>query len=120
MIELIPDVPENVLAVTAKGEVTEEDYDAVITPALEEKLKDHDKIRFLYHLSPEFTGFKGGAAWDDTKIGVKYFNAFEKIAMVADKKWVRRSVKTFGFLFPGEVKTFKGKELDEALAWVAD
>lgn len=74
---------------------------------------------FLYQLGSDFTGFEGGTMWDDTKVGVKYFNSFEKIVVVADKKWVRRSVKAFGFLIPGEVKFFGSEELDDALAWVA-
>ena len=118
MIEIL-DAPENVLAMSAKGKITDDDYESVIIPAIEGMLQEHEKIRALYFMGPEFEGMKGGAMWDDTKVGMKHFRHFEKIAVVADKKWVRRSIKAFGFLFPGDVKLFRAAELDEAMAWVA-
>ena len=48
MIEIIQGLPDNVVAVTASGKVTGEDYDSVLIPVIEEKLKKHDKIRVLY------------------------------------------------------------------------
>ena len=39
MIELIPDLPENVLGFSAKGEVTVEDYETVLIPAVEARIK---------------------------------------------------------------------------------
>ena len=35
MIEKIPDLPDSVLGFTAKGTVTEDDYESVIIPAVE-------------------------------------------------------------------------------------
>ena len=39
MLKLIEDLPVNVLGVTAEGKITGEDYEKVLIPALEEKLK---------------------------------------------------------------------------------
>ena len=120
MIELIPNVPDNVLAFTAKGEVTKEDYKEVVFPALAEIVKDHDKIRVLVHLGPEYTGISGGGLWQDDKAARKYYHRYEKIAAVGDQNWLHRSLKVFGWMMPGEKKAFAAAELDDALAWVAD
>ena len=47
------DLPEHVIGFTAKGKVTGEDYASVLIPAIEEKLKKHSKINFLYHMGKD-------------------------------------------------------------------
>ena len=72
MIEIIPDMPDEVVAVSAKGTVTGEDYDNVLVPAIEERLKRHHKIRMLYQLGPEFSSFTAVAMWDDARVGIRH------------------------------------------------
>ena len=73
----------------------------------------------LYQFGPGYEKFEGDALWDDAKMGMKHLTDFEKIAVVADDKWIRRSIKAFGWLMPGEVRLFEGGELEEAKAWIA-
>ena len=119
MIELEQPVNSNVIMITAKGKITDDDYKESIVPAVEAKLKEYDKIRFLYVLGEEYDGFEGEAMWDDTKVGLKHITDYEKIGLVTDEKWIRGSVKAFGFLMPGEVKLFHDNQLDEAKAWIS-
>jgi hypothetical protein len=49
---------------------------------------------------------------------MKHLTDFEKIAVVTDKKWIRRAMKAFGWLMPGEVKLYANNELDEAREWI--
>jgi len=62
MVESIPGLPENVLGFSAKGAVTARDYESVIVPAVEAPFARQKKVRFVYHLGPEFTGFELAAA----------------------------------------------------------
>jgi hypothetical protein len=120
MFELIPEVPDNVVAVKAVGEIDDDDYEDVLVPEIEERLRRHDKIRLLLVLGPEFDGFDADAMWEDAKLGLKTFNSYERIAIVTDATWVRRSVKSFGWLMPGDVKVFPLAEREPAQEWVAD
>ena len=120
MIEVIADVPGNVVAFSATGTVTAEDYENVIVPAVENALKENDKIRMVYHCGPEFSGFKAEAMWDDAKVGLKHLTHFERIAVVTDVDWIVRAVKVFGIMMPGEVQLFKNNELTQAKAWVSE
>ena len=118
MIELISDLQDNVVGFTAKGEVTADDYELVLIPTVETKLKEHNKIRLLYHLGPDFTGYSTGAMWDDTKVGLHHITAWEKIAVVSDVDWIRGATKFFGFAMPGHVKVFSNNQLsDPAMKW---
>jgi SpoIIAA-like len=119
MIEIIPDLPDNVVAAVAHGKVTGEDYETVLVPAIENRLKSHEKIGCFYQLAPDFSGFTAEAAWDDFKIGMRHLTAFERVAVVTDAGWLRDAVKLFGFLMPCPVKVFDNDQAAEARSWVA-
>ena len=119
MIELEQPANSNVIMITAKGKITDDDYEDSIVPAVESKLKEYDKIRFLYVLGEGYDGFEGEAMWEDTKVGLKHLTDYEKIGLVTDEKWIRRSVKAFGFLMPGEVKLFDNDQLEDAKTWIS-
>ena len=120
MIELMQDLPDNVIAFNATGKVTGDDYETVLIPAMEAAIKKHKKVRALGQLGPDFTGFEASAMWDDTKVGMKHYTSWEKIALVTDIEWIVRSVKVFGFLVPGEIKLFGNDQSDEAKAWISE
>jgi hypothetical protein len=118
MIELIPNLPDNIVGFTATGQVTAHDYESVIIPTVEAKLKEKDKIRLLYYLGPDFVSVSAGAMWDDVKVGLKHITSWEKIAVVSDVDWIRNATKFFGFVMPGHVKLFSNSQLSEAMEWI--
>jgi hypothetical protein len=118
MIELIPALPTNVVGIVAKGEITAADYQERLVPAVEAALGEHDKVRLLYVLGAEFTGFSGGAMWEDGKVGLGHLGRWERIALVAEEAWVRHAVNAFGYLIPGEVKVFDLAHEADAAEWI--
>ena len=73
----------------------------MLVPAVEAALQSRDKLRLLYLLGDDVTGFSAGAAWQDTKVGMEHVTRWEMIAVVTDKDWLRHSVDIFGYLIPG-------------------
>lgn len=120
MIELLADLPDNVVGARATGEVEDDDYDDVLVPAIDAALERHDKIRLLYVLGEDFEGYEPGAVWSDAKLGARHLTSFERIAVVTDTAWARRSVKLFGWMIPGLVRTFSLDELQQARSWVCE
>lgn len=120
MIEVMTDLPERVLGLKASGEVTAEDYRAVLVPAIEAKLTRYKKVRLLYVIGDEFKGYTGGAAWEDAKVGMKHLTSFERVAVVTDVDWIDTMVKAFGFALPGEVRVFDDDELEAARQWISE
>jgi hypothetical protein len=118
MFEMIPALPDNVVGVVAKGQVTGEDYEQQLVPAVEDALGRHDKIRLLYVLGADFTGFTGGAAWEDGKLGLGHIGRWERIAVVAREAWIRHAVSVFGYLVPGEIKVYDLADEADASAWI--
>lgn len=119
-MELLADLPDSVVGVRAIGEVDDNDYAEVLEPAIEAALARHDRIRLLYVLGAEFTGYDAEALWEDTKLGLKTFTSYERMAIVTDAEWLRRSVKAFGWLIPGEVRVFPLAQLEVAASWVGE
>lgn len=120
MIEKIANLPENVLGFTAKGTLTENDYQSIIIPAVEELFSRQKKVRFLYHLGEDITGFEAAAMWDDTKLGLKHLTGWERMAIVSNIEWVRSAIKIFGLIIPGRVRVFHNNELTEATRWISE
>jgi hypothetical protein len=118
MLQVIDDLPEEVVGVRAIGEVEDDDYEDVLVPAIEACREAHGKVRLLYVLGPEYTGYEADAVWEDAKLGMRTFTAYEKIAVVTDTTWMRRAVAALGWLMPGEARGFHVDEYDDAIAWV--
>jgi len=114
------DLPGNVLGVSAEGKIPGTDYETVLIPAIEEKLKKNKKIRMLYHLGNNFTGFDLNAMMDDAKIGMKHLSAWDRIALVSDHELMNTFAKFFGYLLSCELRIFKNAELEEAKKWITD
>ncbi|MDQ5974435.1 MAG: hypothetical protein QG661_1644 [Actinomycetota bacterium] len=118
MIELMTGLPADVVGFVAKGEVTAADYRDILDPAVRAALARHERIRVLYVLGDEFTGYSGGALWDDAVVGTEHFGRFERMAVVSDKDWVRHSVNAFAWIMPTRIRVFDDSEQAEALVWV--
>ena len=118
MIKLIPNLPDLVLGIRAEGKVTSGDYRSVLVPAVKEKLTKNPKIRLLYHLGDDFESYEPAAMWEDAKMGLQHFSAWEKAAIITDVGWVRIMSRCFGLIIPGQVKVFNNNEQEEAERWV--
>jgi len=106
MIELLENMPGNVVGFEAVGEVTAEDYRTILDPAIKAALATHDKIRILYVLADRFTGYSGPAMFDDAVIGTEHWRHWERIGVVTDTEWVRHTVHAFAWMVPGRIKVF--------------
>jgi hypothetical protein len=115
MIELIEDLPKNVVGIAVRGRVTKAECHQVLVPAIAKSLRWRDKIRLYYELGSRFPG----SGWDDLDIGFDQATRCERIAIVTDIAWVRLTVKAIRFLIPGEIRVFATEETAEARTWIA-
>ena len=118
MIEILKNFPDNVVAVSCGGQVTKEDYDGILVPAILTAFERHDKIRLFYTTSPNFTGYDPGTIWEDLKIGVEHPTRWERVAVVTDVDWIVQMVRVFSFLVPCPVRLFPSSDAARAHAWL--
>lgn len=118
MIELTPGLPDDVLGIRASGEVSGSDYEQVLIPALNEHLEKRQRIRLLYVVGDEFSGYSATAMWNDASIGLRHPFSWERVAVVSDHDGLRLLIQGFGFLIPGEVRVFDVADFYAAEAWI--
>jgi SpoIIAA-like len=119
VIRLLEGLPDNVIGVEASGKVTDEDYESVLIPAVRASIEASGRVRFLYVLGEDFDGWTLGGMWEDAKLGGSEVKAWEKVAIVTDRDWLRHTVKGLGWMLPGEIRVFDLSERDDATTWVA-
>ena len=117
MIEELSDMPAGVIGFEASGKLEAEDYRDVVLPALE-RAAATGEVRFVI-IMRDFGGMSGGALWQDLKVGFEHLRAWKRIALVTDIEWMRHMTDLFGWMTPGETKTFALAQRDEAVEWAA-
>ncbi len=118
MIEVLKGFPENVVAFACHGQVTQSDYTTVFNPVVADAFKAHDKLRLYYETAADFAGIDPAAAWEDTKVGLAHWRNWERMAVVTDVEWIRRAMKLFMFMMPGELRVFPSTQAAQAREWI--
>jgi hypothetical protein len=121
VIERLPDMPPGTVGFRATGGIERQDYDTVLTPALNRALAAGD-LRTLYVIE-DLDEIEPGALWADSKLGfdlaVGHHHAWIRSAVVTDIHWLARATTLFAWMIPGEARVFPLAELEQAKAWVA-
>lgn len=118
MIELLKGFPSNVVAIACHGEVTKQDYDTVLIPAVEKALQNHDKVRLLYEVGPDFTSYDAGAAWDDFKVGMEHYSRWDRVAVITDIEWIKLAMRLFSMFLPGAMRVYPTADAAQARLWI--
>ena len=120
MIVLLGDFPDNVIAACAQGQVTGDDYTETLVPAVQRKIEEHDTVRLLYQIGPDFKRFTTTALWEDAKVGLHNLGHFERIAIVTDVGWIATLAEGVGRAMPGKMQVCSLANIDDASTWISD
>lgn len=120
MIEQIKGLPAGTLGFLVRGQVTAEDYERVLVPDVEAAFALNRKLRLIYVIDEDFTGFDPGAMWDDARLGWRHFSGWDRIALVTDVAWLRTTAHAMGFVIPADFRLFSLAELQQATEWVSE
>jgi len=117
-IRILQTGKKEIAEIRVHGRLTHEDY-RVMIPVIERTLEAAAgrELDLLVDMRA-FGGWTFEAAFDDMRFGMKIRNAFDKMAVVGDKKWEEISTKLMNHLSRGEMRFFT--DYDEALRWVAE
>lgn len=113
-------MPAGTLGFRLSGKLNRDEYFQILNP-VREKLERGEKVSFLVETAPDFSGLDFGALWEDMKaagsVGLRYRSAWERLAVVTDKDWMRNAITAFAWVIPGEIRVFEPDELEQAKAW---
>jgi hypothetical protein len=105
--------------VKATGEVTTQDYNAVVMPAVDSLASSADKNNYLLYLDTDLSNFSAGVWAKDAILGLKHLFKWNKVAVVSDNRGVEKFTDIFSYAVPGEYKGFSTSEYDQAVQWVS-
>jgi hypothetical protein len=117
VLEPIDDLPAGVIGMRAKGQFTIEDFEQTVLSAVDRVQQAHGQLRLVLDLGPDFEGF-GEGAWGELTREIRTIR-FHRGAVVTDNAFVRRSLNIIKWTLRGQVRTFRNRELADAIAWVA-
>jgi len=110
--------PQNVVAFKATGEVTKNDYQTILLPAVEKLVNQIDEINFLFLIDTEIESFTAAAWMQDAWVGLKNLSKWNRSAIVTDSEKAISFTNAFSYMVPGEFKGFKKEAFNEAMNWV--
>jgi hypothetical protein len=117
MIEILPSLKENIIALKISGTLTKEDYLSIV-PIMEAKIKQFGKIRFYGQIEnlkmPTLS-----ALWEDIKFDAKHYHDFSHVAVVGEPEWMAALTKLTAPIIPAEVRVFGREETGAAMEWLA-
>ena len=120
MIETDGVQPGGVIEFRLSGHVTASDYETVLIPAIETAIEKYGKLRTLFLFDGDFEGYELEAAWDDARVGLRHWNVFERVAVVADVGWIKKTISLAGFLVACPIQTFPVAEGEDARRWLRE
>ena len=120
MITRISAPRSDVLGFALSGRVTHEDYAHILIPAITEAVAGGRKARVLVRFEPDFAGYEAHALLDDTRLGIRHWHDFARVALVGAPGWVAVAVRLLAPFWPCRVRLFAREEEDAAWAWLAD
>ncbi len=120
MIETLKNVPENLAAFRASGEVKEDDFKNTVLPEVKKMVEKTGKLNYLLLLDTDIKNFSAGAWLQDALLGIQNLTKWNRTAIVTDTESIIKFTDAFSIAMPGEFKGFKKSELQQAIDWASE
>jgi len=119
MIVQIKDVPNNMVAFKADGEVTKEDFE-VVKQEVASLVDATGKLNYLLFLDNSPKDFTIGAWMQDALLGISNITKWNRAAIISDSDAVITFTDAFSKVMPGEFKGYAKADYDKAVNWVSE
>jgi hypothetical protein len=112
----IHDIAPGVVEIVAEEKLTRADYLRLI-PEIEQRIKEHGKVRILVE-THHFAGWTLGGVFEDMRFDFKHAKHVDRLAMVGERIW-EEGQGAFPHPFTAaQVQYFPPGYADEARAWL--
>lgn len=100
--------------------VTAEDYETTLMPAIDEAIVASERVRMLIVMEAGLGDYTLGAMMDDSRVGLKHWRGFDRVAVATGSKSMARAIRAFAVFIPCPVMVFAENELDDARRWLRE
>jgi SpoIIAA-like len=119
MITQINDVPDNMVAFRADGEVTKDDFN-IVKQEVSNLVARTGKLNYLLYLENSPKDFTVGAWLQDALLGLENITKWNRAAIISDIEAVKTFTDGFSKIMPGEFRGFAKAEYGQAVDWVSE
>ena len=102
----IVNLSEANLFINLSQPITHSDYETVLAPVLSDIRKQHPQVNICVIFADDFAGFELHALIDDAMIGIKYWQYWHKIALIAEPKWLHAITAGIAAINPITIESF--------------
>lgn len=103
----------------ATRDVTKDDFDKVVLPAVAELIQRTDELNYMLVLDTPLKNFTIGAWIKDALLGLNNLNKWNRVAIVSDSESLNTFTDMFGKIVPGEYKGYTPEQMNDAINWVS-
>lgn len=103
----------------ASMEVTKDDFDQVVLPAVTELVQRTNELNYMLVLDTPLKNFTTGAWIKDALLGLNNLTKWNRVAIVGDSESLNTFTNMFSKIVPGEFKGYSPDEFKEAVEWVS-
>jgi len=119
MITQITDVPNNMVAFRAEGEVTKDDFE-IVKETVADLVEKTGKLNYLLFLEDSPKEFTAGAWLQDAMLGIENLTKWNRAAIISDSEGVQKFTDLFSKVMPGEFRGFPKDDYQHAVDWVSE
>ena len=113
MITILNDVPDNVAAFNAAGEIKREDFDNLVIPHLKNKAEKYNELNYFLYLSQSLPQTDAGSVLAESLTKINGYLPCQRAAIVCDDEYAS-SINT---LNSENIRFFAKDDLYSALYW---
>jgi hypothetical protein len=120
MIEQLIDIPNTLVAFHASNDVTKDDFDHVVLPAVAELGLRTDKLNYLLVLDAPLQNIHIGEWMEEILIKLNSSSTWNRVAIISDAEGIEKYNERYGKTMPGKFKGFFHDEYKAAVQWAGE
>lgn len=120
MIEILPNLPSNMVGFKTTGKVTQENFLNIVDPVVREVVARTGELNYLMIIEGPLSDWTIGAWLQDALLGIMEISKWNRVAIVSDSNALTMFTDIFSFFVPGTFKGFYNEQLPHAIHWVAE
>jgi len=120
MIKELRNIPNTMVGFVVSDEVTKEDFDSVVLPAVQELVQRTNKLNYLLVVDTSLKNFQLGAWLRDAMLGLNNIDTWNRASIVSDSEGIKWLTELFSKVVPGQFKGFEHNDFDKAIKWASE
>lgn len=119
MLTQIKDLPNTIVGFRVAGQVTHDEFDRIVLPAVAELIQRTDQLNYLVVLETPVRNFTLDAWIQDALLTLNNMVKWNRVALVSDADSLHTVTNLFIPMNEGECRGFSPEQLDAAIEWVS-